>query len=155
MGGGAQYYYAALGTEDTLFGAGVLLKVTITWDGSTSKLYLNDTQVQSSHYTQPTANWTANSVFDLGATEYMNLGGYNSSDDVIDEFSVSGLNEGVTVTVTPSTATLVAGQSQQFGASVSGASDTDVTWTVNPNVGTLTQTGLYTCLLYTSPSPRD
>ena len=91
VGGGAQYYYAALGTEDTLFGAGVLLKVTITWDGSTSKLYLNDTQVQSSPYSQPTPNWTANSVFDLGATEYMNLGGYNSSDDVIDEFSVSGL----------------------------------------------------------------
>jgi len=90
VGSGAQFYYVPRGTEDTLFGNGSILKVTITWDGSVSKLYLNDTQVQSSSYTKPTPNWTATSVFDLGAIESAPYGGYNSSDDVIDEFTVTG-----------------------------------------------------------------
>jgi hypothetical protein len=76
------------GTEDTLFGNGVTLKVALRWDGSVLNLYLNDILVKSSPYTIPTANWTAASIFDLGAYEYQNSGGYNSSDDVIDEFTV-------------------------------------------------------------------
>ncbi len=98
-GGGAQFYYAPVGTEDTLFGNGVTLKVTITWDGSTSKLLLNDNQVQSSSYSKGSPNWTANSVFDLGAYEYVNLGGYNASDDIIDEFTVIGAPIGADTTV--------------------------------------------------------
>ena len=67
------------------------MKVTLGWDGSNVKLYLNDTLVQSSPYTLPTANWTAASVFDLGAYEYQTFGGFNVSDDVIDEFTVGPL----------------------------------------------------------------
>jgi hypothetical protein len=36
-----------------------------------------------------TPNWTAASNFDFGAYEYLKFGGYNSSDDVIDAFTVS------------------------------------------------------------------
>jgi hypothetical protein len=89
VGGAAQYYYVAKGTEDTLFGNGVVLKVTMSWDGAVSKLYFNDGLVQSSSYTKPVPNWTGASNFDLGAYEYAMSGGFNVSDDVIDEFTVS------------------------------------------------------------------
>jgi hypothetical protein len=89
VGGATQFYWAPSGTEDALFGSGVVLKVAITWDGSVSKLYFNDTLVQSAAYTKPVPNWTANSNFDLGAYEYATFGGYNVSDDVIDEFAVA------------------------------------------------------------------
>ena len=72
-----------------LLESGVSLKVTIMWDGSVSKLYLNDTLVQSSSDAKATPNWTTASTFDLGAYEYLTFGGYNSSDDVIDEFTLA------------------------------------------------------------------
>jgi len=90
-GGAAQFYYVPQGTEDTLFGSGIIMKITITWDGSMSKLYLNDKLVQSSAYTKATPNWTAASTFDLGAYEYLTFGGFNTSDDVIDEFTIETL----------------------------------------------------------------
>ena len=51
----------------------------------------------------------------------------------------------VNVTVTPAAATLAANQTQQFTAAVTGGSgNTAVTWSVSPNVGTVSTTGLYT-----------
>ena len=83
-------YLVPQGSEDALFGNGVILKVTITWNASKNSFYLNDTLVASAPRTTPTPNWTAASTFDLGAREYLALGGNNSSDDVIDEFTVLG-----------------------------------------------------------------
>ena len=48
----------------------------------------------------------------------------------------------VTVSVTPQSVSLTAGQTQQFTAAVSGTSNTTVTWTLNPAVGTISG-GLY------------
>ena len=90
VGGTGYNYYVPTGTEDTLFGNGVTLKVTIAWDSSAVKLYLNDNLVQQSANSPFAANWTAASVFDLGAYEYQSVGGYNIADDVIDEFTISG-----------------------------------------------------------------
>jgi uncharacterized protein (TIGR03437 family) len=90
MAGASTYYIPPAGTEEALFGNGITLKVTMTWDGSVAKLYLNDTLVKQSVYTTPTPNWSAASNFDLGAYEYLTFGGYNSSDDIIDEFTVMG-----------------------------------------------------------------
>ena len=56
----------------------------------------------------------------------------------------------ITVSVQPGTANLFLGTTQQFQASVSGTSNTSVTWIVNgatggnANVGTISVTGLYT-----------
>jgi hypothetical protein len=47
------------------------------------------------------------------------------------------------VTVTPSAATLPAGQTQQFAASVSG-STAGVAWSINPAVGSISASGFYT-----------
>jgi hypothetical protein len=93
-GGSGAYYAVPAGTEDTLFGNGVVLQVTISWGASGVNLYLNNSLVKSVPYTVPAPNWTSASNFDLGAYEYLTFGGYYVSDDVIDEFSVSGPSAG-------------------------------------------------------------
>ncbi|MCW5979065.1 MAG: right-handed parallel beta-helix repeat-containing protein [Bryobacteraceae bacterium] len=50
----------------------------------------------------------------------------------------------ISVTVNPPTATLSAGQSQAFTATVTGAANTAVTWSRTPAVGSITTAGLYT-----------
>src|SRR5438067_885097 len=70
-------------------------------------------------------------------------------------FSVAGIGCGggsstVAVTITPTTATVKLQATQQFTTTVTGNSDTDVTWSVNSvtggnaTVGTVTTQGLYT-----------
>jgi Bacterial Ig-like domain (group 2) len=49
-----------------------------------------------------------------------------------------------TIAVTPPTANLLRGESQQFVAQVTGPSDKSVTWSVDPSVGLIDSTGLYT-----------
>lgn len=52
-------------------------------------LSLNGTLVKSvTVNTVPAANWNVSSNFDLGALEYLTYGGYDASDDLIDEFTV-------------------------------------------------------------------
>ena len=70
---------------------------------------------------------------------------------VIDNATVSGIeitasstSTPIAVAVSPLTATLTASQSQQFTASVSGASNTAVAWSMSPSLGTLSSAGLYT-----------
>ena len=50
----------------------------------------------------------------------------------------------IIVTVTPLTATLGARETQQFTATVSNTSNTAVRWSIFPDIGTISQTGLYT-----------
>jgi hypothetical protein len=50
----------------------------------------------------------------------------------------------ISIVVNPPGATLSAGQTQQFAAHVTGSSNTAVTWSLAPAVGTLSSTGLYT-----------
>ena len=50
----------------------------------------------------------------------------------------------VSVSVSPANATLSASQSQQFTATVTGSSNTAVTWSLSPAVGTISSSGLYT-----------
>jgi hypothetical protein len=87
--GAGGYYFVPSGTENTLFGSGLALQVTITWNGSVADLYLNNKLVKSVPYTVPTPNWSASSNFNLGAYQYLTFGGYNVSDDIIDQFVVT------------------------------------------------------------------
>jgi len=57
--------------------------------------------------------------------------------------SGSGAVNTVSVAVSPASATLASGQTQQFTASVSGSSNTNVTWTVQGG-GTISTSGLFT-----------
>jgi hypothetical protein len=62
------------------------------------------------------------------------------------------LRSGVSVQVSPATASLYASQSKQFTAIVTGSTNTGVTWSLTPQTGTLTANGLYTApLSVTSP----
>ena len=56
----------------------------------------------------------------------------------------TGTIGGVSVSVTPTTATLYGGQSQQFTATVSNTSNTAVNWSISPSVGSINSSGLYT-----------
>lgn len=50
----------------------------------------------------------------------------------------------VEISVAPQTVSLYGGRTQQFEASVSGTTNTNVTWTISPQVGSITTSGLYT-----------
>jgi len=50
----------------------------------------------------------------------------------------------VSVSVSPPSATLTTNGQQQFTATVTGSSNTAVTWSMSPSAGTLTASGLYT-----------
>jgi len=89
-GGVAQFYFVPTGTEETLFGNNVTMKVTIEWDGTTSRLLLNDIPVQTASYSKQALNWTSSSVFAFGAYDYLTYGAYNVLDDIVDEFIVRG-----------------------------------------------------------------
>jgi uncharacterized protein (TIGR03437 family) len=54
----------------------------------------------------------------------------------------------VAVSISPTSATLTDGQMQQFTATVTNSTNTAVTWSISPQVGTIGSTGLYT-----APSP--
>jgi uncharacterized protein (TIGR03437 family) len=50
----------------------------------------------------------------------------------------------VTVTVSPSSASLLPNSTQQFTATVANTANTAVTWSISPQTGAIDQTGLYT-----------
>ncbi len=52
--------------------------------------------------------------------------------------------DNVQISLTPGSRSLNASESQQFTASVSGSTNTAVTWSMSPQVGTLSASGLYT-----------
>jgi hypothetical protein len=54
------------------------------------------------------------------------------------------LSPPVSITLAPVTVTLLAGQTQQFIATVSNSTNIAVTWSINPAVGSISATGLYT-----------
>ena len=85
-------YYVPQGTENTLFGSGVALNVTLAWSNNSVNLYLNGNLVQTRSFATATASWTASSVLDLGAYEYVSVGGYYTCDDAISSFTVSSGN---------------------------------------------------------------
>jgi RHS repeat-associated protein len=55
------------------------------------------------------------------------------------------LASSITMAVSPSSASLFAGQQKQFSATVTNTGNTAVTWSINPsNLGAISQSGLYT-----------
>jgi len=97
---------------------------------------------QLGFYTAPSQIPAQNSFYIL-ATSPVDLTAYAT-------FTVT-IDSGVRVQVTPPTATINAGDTQQFTATVTGSSNTAVTWEVNGlaggdpnNGGTITSSGLYT-----------
>ncbi len=64
--------------------------------------------------------------------------------DVVFVRSSSGSTPSVAITVSPTTASIKTGGTAQFSASVTGTTNTGVTWSVVSGGGTITSSGLYT-----------
>jgi uncharacterized protein (TIGR03437 family) len=60
----------------------------------------------------------------------------------------------VSVSISPTSATLTAGGTQQFAANVTNASSNAVIWSINPQTGSIDQTGLYTAPAIISVSSK-
>jgi mono/diheme cytochrome c family protein len=64
---------------------------------------------------------------------------------IIDTLTGGGGNNGqVAITINPLSVTLAPGRTQQFNATVTGSTNTGVTWTMVSGTGTINSTGLYT-----------
>ncbi len=126
IAGTAQYTYVQAGKEDATFGNGVILQVQMTWSAGITNLYLNGVLVKSAPSATTAANWSASSVFDLGAYEYQTYGGFYGSDDAIDGFTVSGPAAGP-----DTTSPVVKMTAPANGATVSGAVTLTATATDN------------------------
>jgi hypothetical protein len=86
------------------------------------------------------AGYTLSPTFPLpNGTVAINAGNYGA---FITKMVLSGTT--VAVTVTPLSATVNAGQTQQFTAVVVNTANTAVTWSVTPAVGTINSSGVYT-----------
>jgi len=86
--GYAAVYAIPAGTEDAVFGKGVIVKIRITWDASTFSLWVNGQMVQTNSVTQPkNPSWGSTSAFTIGARSVrLSGGGFYSSDDTVAEF---------------------------------------------------------------------
>jgi hypothetical protein len=62
----------------------------------------------------------------------------------IEILDASSASSTVSVAVSPATVSLSQGGTQQFSATVTGATDTSVTWSLAPAVGSVSASGLYT-----------
>jgi hypothetical protein len=63
----------------------------------------------------------------------------------IDVYGLLGTSTGVSIWLGPASVTLPAnGQQQQFSVTIAGTSNTAVTWSMSPSLGTLSANGLYT-----------
>ena len=119
----------------------------------------NDGQVYIPAVPSPVAQTWPNSIsFSVGWAEvplaatgrYVRLTFSHVNWLFLNELQVLGIagapqsSSGSGVTINPSSATVLAGQTQQFTATVSGISNQSVTWSLSPSVGTIGSTGLYT-----------
>jgi hypothetical protein len=89
----------------------------------------------------------ANSTRSAGwiATEYNNQGSPSTFYSVGGQQNSGGGGSSIGVSVSPlGPVTLNQSQTQQFNATVTGTSNTAVTWSINPVVGTVSSSGLYT-----------
>lgn len=97
---------------------------------------------------KPDAGWNDDNLHTLGQLRGSNFEAVDATVLRIDPNSGAALQDGVTVTVTPSSASVRVGHAQMFGATVTGAPNT-VTWSVNgipvgdAIVGAVDSTGQY------------
>jgi hypothetical protein len=89
-------------------------------------------------------------VYAAGSTQSQNFPGatrtttYGDTDLFVVEVVGTWPDLPVSVSVNPSSITLLANQTQQFTATVSNTTNTAVTWSISPSVGTISTTGFYT-----------
>ena len=143
-------FFSASGTPAIPSGSGLTLTNPISGDPLFVNAANNDFHLQASSPAIDAGSSSVNTIvtqdydgvsrpqgaqYDRGAFEYP-LGGAPAP--------VPAPPPVVAVTVAPGTLSLGQGQTQQFTATVTGSSNTAVTWSVNPLVGGISTSGLYT-----------
>ncbi len=124
--------------------------LAVTYDGAAENLYLNGVLVGSTPAAGPMA--TSSQPLRIGGDSVW--GQYFAG--MIEEVSIYNRAlspteirtdmKGVTVTVSPASATLYTSQTQQFTAAITNiasSTSTAVTWSISPSVGTMDEAGLY------------
>ena len=94
-------------------------------------------QIDATGLYTPPSSVTSTQIVTVTATAAVNTAVSSSTGVVVMPGS------GVAVTLSPGNASLTGGQSQTFTPTVTGSSNTTVTWTISPSVGTLNN-GVYT-----------
>ncbi len=98
----------------------------------------------------PDSRWNNDNLSKLKNVLGSNFEAVDVSSLMVDPNSGQAKQPGNSVTVTPGSATVTTGATQQFSAAVQGASDQSVTWAVNgviggsAPIGFISATGLYT-----------
>jgi len=101
----------------------------------------------------PDARWNNTNLNTIKTVPGSAFEAVDVSSLMVDPNSGQAIQPGASVTVTPGTATLLTGASQQFKAAVQGSADPSVTWAVNAIVGGTSSLGLVDSAgLYTAPS---
>ena len=101
----------------------------------------------------PNANWNDSDLHNLGNVKGSDWEAVDVSPLMVDPNSGQALQPGISVTVSPATATVTISATQQFTASVAGTSNQSVTWDVNGFVGGNATVGLISASgLYTAPA---
>ena len=90
----------------------------------------------------PTGFYTA--PVTITAPQAVTITAASTADNTVAGTATIMLYPPVTVGITPATATLAMGQTQQFLASVGNAADLRVTWSIFPALGTINTAGQYT-----------
>lgn len=139
-GSSSHHYVVPAGQENALFGRDARLAVRLVWDASGSRLYLNGTLVDTNAERRAEAEWDDEASFTIGARDpHHHSGGWDASDDVIDEFTVLGPGSGGGTTTGPppsgtdSTRPTVAITAPSGGATVAGT--VTLTAQISDNVG--------------------
>ena len=123
LGGGQQRQFSATVTGST--------NTAVTWSLSSPIGSIS----ASGLYTAPATITTAQSV-SVRATSV--------ADTTKSSTGVVSLTPPVAVTVSPATVSLGGGQQRQFSATVTGSTNTAVTWSLSSPVGSISASGLYT-----------
>ena len=157
-GGKLRFRLKTSGTTKTLIAssggvsAGKWVHAVATYDGTAMRLYQDGVEVGS---LAVSGSITGNSAVPVWIG--LNPDGAGRFDGIIDQVriynralslaEISSLDQGtpaVAVSVSPLAASLTASETQQFSAAVTGTANTAVTWSLSPQVGTISSAGLYT-----------
>ena len=80
----------------------------------------------------------------ISSSQSVSITATSMADSTKSASATISLASAVVISIAPAVVSLNAGLTQQFTASINGTSNTAVTWSLNPAVGTIDSTGLYT-----------
>lgn len=138
--GTSNYSVKWLGNFD--FNAGPYTFSVTSDDGA--RLYIDGQLVTGDWSTHAAYTLTQSRTITAG-THLIELDYYQAGGGAYVNLSWAGAQQAVGISVNPTTASLTAGQTQQFAATVTGTANQQVTWTVlSSGLGSISSSGLYT-----------